>query len=51
MMKTTPCLALSVNDFGVHFTGSTLGIVGLGNIGLEIAERAHFGFKVGVVYF
>ena len=36
----------NVNDFGQHFTGSKLGIVGMGNIGLEIAKRAHFGFKI-----
>ena len=35
----------SINDLGQHFTGATLGIVGMGNIGLEIAKRAHYGFK------
>ena len=35
-----------VNDFGQHFTGATLGIVRMGNIGIEIAKRAHYGFQV-----
>ena len=27
------------NYFGQHFTGSTLGIIGMGNIGFQIAKR------------
>lgn len=35
---------------GLHLTGKTLGIVGMGRIGLAIARRAHFGFGMRIVY-
>ena len=36
---------------GMHVTGKTLGIVGMGRIGQAIARRAHFGFGMPVRYF
>ena len=36
---------------GLHMTGKTLGIVGMGRIGKAIARRAHFGFGMQVVFF
>lgn len=36
---------------GLHVTGKTLGIVGMGRIGQAIARRAHHGFGMGVVFF
>ena len=36
---------------GVKITGKTLGLVGLGRIGLAVAKRAHFGFGMRVIYF
>lgn len=50
MMASSAAPTRNVNDFGVHFTGATVGIVGLGNIGLKIAERAHFGFDCRILY-
>ncbi len=35
---------------GLHLTGKTLGIVGMGRIGQAIARRAHFGFEMPVLY-
>jgi len=35
---------------GLHMTGKTLGVVGMGRIGQAIAKRAHFGFDMDVVY-
>ncbi|HPD93925.1 MAG: D-glycerate dehydrogenase [Rhodobacter sp.] len=35
---------------GLHLTGKTLGIVGMGRIGQAIARRAHFGFDMRVLY-
>ena len=40
----------SSSDFGQEVTGSTLGIVGMGRIGLEVAKRAHNGFRMKVLY-
>jgi lactate dehydrogenase-like 2-hydroxyacid dehydrogenase len=35
---------------GVHVTGRTLGIVGMGRIGIAMARRAHFGFGMQVIF-
>ena len=35
---------------GMHLTGKTLGIVGMGRIGRAIARRAHAGFGMRVLY-
>lgn len=36
---------------GLHVTGKTVGIVGMGRIGQAIARRCHFGFEMQVAYF
>ena len=36
---------------GMHVSGKTLGVVGMGRIGKAIAQRAHFGFSMKVVFF
>lgn len=35
---------------GMHVTGRTLGVVGMGRIGQAIARRAHFGFGMPVIF-
>ncbi len=35
---------------GMHLTGKTLGVVGMGRIGRAIARRAHAGFGMRVLY-
>lgn len=35
---------------GLHVTGKTIGIVGMGRIGQAVARRAHFGFSMPVLY-
>lgn len=35
---------------GMHMSGKTLGIIGMGRIGQAIARRAHFGFGMKVKY-
>lgn len=36
--------------FGIDVHHKTLGIVGMGRIGLALAQRAHFGFSMPVLY-
>lgn len=36
---------------GMHVTGRTVGIVGMGRIGKAIAQRCHFGFGMDVQFF
>jgi hydroxypyruvate reductase len=36
---------------GMHLTGKSVGIVGMGRIGQAIARRCHFGFGMSVRYF
>ncbi|MCL4107727.1 UNVERIFIED_CONTAM: hypothetical protein GTU68_022188 [Idotea baltica] len=36
---------------GLHMTGKTLGVIGMGRIGKAIAKRAHFGFDMPVIFF
>jgi len=36
---------------GLHITGKTVGIVGMGRIGQAVARRCHFGFGMQVRYF
>ncbi len=35
---------------GLHISGKTVGIIGMGRIGQAIARRCHFGFGMKVVY-
>lgn len=35
---------------GLHVSGKTLGVVGMGRIGKAIAKRCHFGFGMNVVF-
>ena len=36
---------------GNHVTGKTVGIIGMGRIGKEIAKRCHYGFRMNVIFF
>ncbi|NQZ72496.1 MAG: D-glycerate dehydrogenase, partial [Dinoroseobacter sp.] len=40
-----------IQMLGLHVSGKTVGIVGMGRIGQAIARRCHFGFGMDVVYF
>ncbi|MBN0056174.1 bifunctional glyoxylate/hydroxypyruvate reductase B, partial [Pseudomonas aeruginosa] len=37
-------------QFGTDVHGKTLGIVGMGRIGMALAQRAHFGFGMPILY-
>lgn len=39
-----------VQMLGMHFSGKTICVIGMGRIGQAIARRAHFGFGCPVVY-
>lgn len=41
---------LLCEPMGIDISGATLGIVGLGRIGGAVAQRAHFGFGMNVLY-
>ena len=36
---------------GMHVSGKTVGIIGMGRIGEAIAKRCHFGFGMNVVFY
>lgn len=36
---------------GLHVSGKTLGVVGMGRIGKAVARRSHFGFGMDVVFY
>lgn len=36
---------------GIHVTGKTVGIIGMGRIGQAVARRCHFGFDMPVIYY
>ena len=36
---------------GLHVSGKTLGVIGMGRIGKAIARRCHFGFGMDVVFY
>lgn len=36
---------------GMHLTGKTVGVVGMGRIGQAVARRCHYGFSMDVKYF
>ena len=36
---------------GLHVSGKTVGIIGMGRIGQAIARRCHYGFGMKVIYF
>ena len=48
-MDKTAMPRIITTNYGVDVTGSTLGIVGLGGIGVKIAERAR-GFDMNILY-
>lgn len=39
-----------MNLLGTDFSGKTIGIIGIGNIGSKVAEMAHFGFNANIIY-
>ena len=36
---------------GLHISGKTLGVIGMGRIGQAVARRSHFGFGMDVVFY
>lgn len=36
---------------GMHVSGKTLGVIGMGRIGQAVARRSHFGFGMDVVFY
>lgn len=42
--------SIDVDWFGVDVHHKTIGIVGMGRIGMALAQRAHFGFDMPVLY-
>lgn len=42
--------SLGESEFGVDVHHKTLGIIGMGGIGASIAQRAHFGFGMDILY-
>ncbi|SHM86693.1 2-hydroxyacid dehydrogenase [Cryptosporangium aurantiacum] len=47
---TTGPFRLLHEPMGIDISGATLGIVGLGRIGEAVAQRAHFGFGMKILY-
>jgi gluconate 2-dehydrogenase len=43
-------ISLQPDQYGVDVHHKTLGIIGLGNIGSQIARRAHLGFGMNILY-
>ncbi len=39
------------SGLGTSLRGKTLGVIGMGRIGTALAQRAHFGFGMKVIYF
>ena len=37
-------------QLSTKFTGKTLGLIGMGRIGVAVAERAHFGFGLKIIF-
>lgn len=42
--------SIGTDWFGIDVHHKTLGIVGMGRIGLALAQRAHFGFSMPILY-
>lgn len=42
--------SINENQFGLDVHHKTLGIIGMGRIGKAVAERAHYGFKMNILY-
>ena len=50
LAKSAEMPQFSYADFGQEVTGATLGIVGMGGIGKDVAHRAFHGFRMKVLY-